>query len=373
MKSWKEYGQVQTIAVSPSLVVLDGHQRLNVLLAAHGKDYSVDARQSSRELSEDEQRRLVVYLHAGTVGSWDWDSLSNWSAPDLMEWGMDSEALQGWKRDVAALGNLLESEKPTADAEPQVDRAAELLEKWQVKPGDLWRIGEHRLLCGDSTKRDDVERVMGGEKAVCMWTDPPYGVEYVGKTKDALTIDNDGADGLDDLLNSAFANIDSVLEDGAPIYVAHPPGVLQMTFDKCFVNVGWHFHETLVWVKDSMVLGHSDYHYKHEPLIYGWKGKNRFWYAGRDQVSVFEIPRPKRSEEHPTMKPPELISACLQNSTAINDIAVEPFAGSGTTIVACQNLNRRCRAIEISPAYCSVILERMNTAFPELEIERITS
>ena len=128
LASWKEYGQVQTIAVSPSLVVLDGHQRLSVLQAAYGDGYQVDARQASRELTEDEQKRLVVLLHAGTVGSWDWDSLSSWSAPDLMEWGMDSEALQGWKRDVTALGNLLESEKPTADAEPQIDRAAELLE-----------------------------------------------------------------------------------------------------------------------------------------------------------------------------------------------------------------------------------------------------
>ena len=110
LASWKEFGQVQTIAISPSLVVLDGHQRLNVLLAAHGADYQVDARQASRELSEDEQKRLVVTLHAGAVGSWDWDSLSSWSAPDLMEWGMDSEALQGWKRDVSALLNMLGSE-----------------------------------------------------------------------------------------------------------------------------------------------------------------------------------------------------------------------------------------------------------------------
>jgi len=306
-------------------------------------------------------------------GDWDWEVIANqWSADDLQGWGMDSATLKEWKHDVSALDNFIESEKKEpVDAEPQTDRAAELNEKWQVKTGDLWQIGEHRLLCGDSTKEQDINKLMGGDKAVCMWTDPPYGVEYVGKTKDALTIENDGAENLPELLSSAFLVADSILEEGAPIYVAHPPGALQMVFDKCFVDVGWRFHETLVWVKDSMVMGHSDYHYKHEPIIYGWKGKNRFWYSGRDQVSVFEIARPKRSSEHPTMKPPELVEACLYNSTTTGDITFEPFAGSGTTMVACHNIKRRCYANELSPNYCAVILERMSTAFPELEIKRL--
>jgi len=134
--------------------------------------------------------------------------------------------------------------------------------------------------------------------------------------------------------------------------------VLELEFGQAFVVVGWRLHETLVWVKDSMVLGHSDYHYKHEPILYGWKGKNRSWYAGRDQVSVFEVPRPKRSAEHPTMKPTELVQAQLQNSTKREDIVYDPFLGSGTTLIACDNLNRRCRAVEISPGYVAVALQR---------------
>jgi len=371
VECFNEFGQIETLAVDPENRLVDGHQRLDTWLAKYG-DIEVDCRKASRLLTEKERQKIAVMLRSGAVGRYNWDVVSSWSADDLQGWGMDSATLKEWKHDVSALDNFIESEKKEpVDAEPQIDRAAELNEKWQVKTGDLWQIGEHRLLCGDSTKEQDINKLMGGDKAVCMWTDPPYGVEYVGKTKDALTIENDGAENLPELLSSAFLVADSILEEGAPIYVAHPAGALQMVFDKCFVDVGWRFHETLVWVKDSMVMGHSDYHYKHEPIIYGWKGKNRFWYSGRDQVSVFEIARPKRSSEHPTMKPPELVEACLYNSTTTGDITFEPFAGSGTTMVACHNIKRRCYANELSPNYCAVILERMSTAFPELEIKRL--
>ena len=191
-----------------------------------------------------------------------------------------------------------------------------------------------------------------------MWSDPPYGVLYTGKTKDALTIENDDAAGLPGLLSAAFGTADEVLAEGAPIYIAHPPGALSVVFGQCFLGVGWHLHETLVWVKNSMVLGHSDYHYKHEPILYGWKGANRRWYAGRDQVSVFEVDRPSRSEEHPTMKPVDLIIAHLQNSTRRGDLVLEPFAGSGSTIIACESLSRCARAVEIEPRYAAVCLKR---------------
>ena len=224
-------------------------------------------------------------------------------------------------------------------------------------------------MCGDSTDEADVNCLMNGEVAACMWTDPPYGVSYVGKTKDALTIENDGAAGLPDLLYAAFKNADQVLMGGAPFYIAHPPGAQQLVFLQTVVDVGWVIHEQLVWVKDSMVLGHSDYHYKHEPVLYGWTpGEGRpgrgahdgtHWYGDNSQVSVFEIPRPKRSEEHPTMKPPELVEAMLKNSTRRADLVYEPFSGSGTTIVACERLGRRCRAIELDPAYVAVTLQRL--------------
>jgi len=175
--SFEDFGQVQTVAIGPDGDVLDGHQRLSALLNAHGPDYTIEARQASRALTEKERKRLVVMLHTGATGSWDWDALSGWDAKDLLGWGMDADALKEWKSDVSALSALIDSEeKPPVDAEPQIDQAAELNKKWGVIAGDLWMIGEHRLLCGDSTKREDVDRVMQGEKADLCLTDPPYGL-----------------------------------------------------------------------------------------------------------------------------------------------------------------------------------------------------
>ena len=157
-----------------------------------------------------------------------------------------------------------------------------------------------------------------------------------------------------------MAAVDTILVPGAPIYVAHPAGRLSVEFGKAFLQQGWFFHETLVWVKDSMVLGRSDYHYKHEPLIYGWKsGAKRPWYAGRDKTSVFEIARPKRSELHPTMKPPALVETHIGNSSRKGDLGVEPFGGSGTTICAAQLMERRCYAVELDPRFVAVALERL--------------
>lgn len=359
LKSFERFGQVQPVSIGPDNSVYDGHQRLSALMTIHGAEYEIDARQSEIALSDDERRALVISLHAGATGEWDWDKLSSWQPAEMMDAGFDADLLKEWKRDVSALDNFLKSEKPEpADVEPEIDRAEELRQKWGVELGQMWKLGDHRLICGDCTDAAVVERVMGGEKAVCVWTDPPYGVSYTGKTKDALKIENDGAEDLPKLLSNCFSTTDMYIEDGTPIYIAHPAGALQMVFNKCFIDIGWKFHETLVWVKDVMFMGHSDYHYKHEPIMYGWKGKNRKWYSGRDQVSVFNINRPKRNTEHPTMKPPELVQVMLQNSTIQDDIVYEPFSGSGTTIIACENLSRKCRAVEISPAYVAVALER---------------
>lgn len=235
----------------------------------------------------------------------------------------------------------------------------------RCQPGDLWQLGAHRLLCGDSTKREDVARLMDGARADMMWTDPPYGVDYVGKTKRSLTIQNDGADGLDGLLRHAFAAADEALVEGAAIYIAHPPGARSVTFANAFVERGWRLHETLVWIKDTMVLGHSDYHYRHEPILYGYtachgrRGRGgEGWYGDNSQTSIFEVPRPKRSEEHPTMKPVALVAAMVANSSPDDGSVYEPFCGSGSTLIAADRLSRRCYAIELDPRYCDVILRR---------------
>jgi len=323
-----------------------------------GKRYAY--RQVRWDARQCEQANIVANK-AG--GGWDFDTLANnFELDDLLDWGFEPKELDL---------DLWAKDEPPEDPGAQIDKAEELREKWGVESGQLWQLGAHRLICGDCTDRAVVERVMGGERADCMWTDPPYGVDYVGKTKDALTIENDGADSLPGLLFAAFSTASGVIDDGAPFYIAAPPGRQSHDFSTAILSIPeWRWHETLVWVKDSMVLGHSDYHYRHEIVYYGWKGQNRNWYAGRDQTTVFEIPRPKRSAEHPTMKPPELVEAHLKNSTLKGDNVYEPFAGSGTTLIACERLGRKCRAVEISAGYCAVAIERWVTmtggGIPEL-------
>ncbi len=255
-----------------------------------------------------------------------------------------------------AIGRLVEADAPDPPRAPTARR------------GDLWILGAHRLLCGDATDRKDALRLMDGGLAAAMWTDPPFGVSYAGKTKDALTIENDDAAGLPALLRGAFAQAARVLEPGAPFYVAHPAGPLAAEFERAVREAGWRHHQTLVWVKDALVLGHSDYHFRHEPILYGWtKGPGRSgrgdhdgsrWYGDDAQSSVLEVARPRRSDEHPTTKPVELVARCLLNSTKEGDVVYEPFAGSGTTLLACGQLGRVCRALEIDPTYCDVIVAR---------------
>lgn len=332
--------------------IIGGHQRINVLRKVGAA--TVTAWVPSRELTEKEVEELNIRLNKNT-GEWDFDILANeFEFDDLLSWGFDENELIGFGADAENAEDL----NSGADAEPEMDKADELLEQWGVKSGQLWQLGKHCLIVGDCTDTNTVRRLMGSEQAQMMWTDPPYGVNYVGKTKDALRVQNDDKEGLDALLAGAFSCADAVLMDGAPFYIAHPAGALCLKFGQAVLAAGWLFHETLIWVKDSMVLGHSDYHYKHEPIIYGWKGKNRKWYSDRKQTTVLEFDRPSRSELHPTIKPVELIEDGIQNSSRPNDIIYDPFAGSGSTLIACENLNRACRAIEIYPPYAAVIIQR---------------
>jgi len=238
--------------------------------------------------------------------------------------------------------------------------------KPKTRPGDLWVIGAHRLLCGDATERAHLERLMAGESARVLWTDPPYGVSYEGKTPRSLRIENDGAGNLRAFLHRAFAAIDAVLAPGAAIYVCHPAGPLQASFLRAFTAQGWHLRQSLVWVKDCMVLGRADYQWRHEPILYGFsagggrRGRgSKAWFGGNSQTSVFEIPRPKASREHPTMKPVELVRRHLANSSRDADPVLDPFAGSGSTLVAAELLGRRGFGMELDPAYCDVALARL--------------
>ena len=244
--------------------------------------------------------------------------------------------------------------------------------------GDVWRLGPHRVTCGDSTDPDAVERVLDGRLADCMWTDPPYGVNYVGKTADALTIQNDGAADLPVLLHGFLAAATGALNPGSPAYVAHPAGPLQLQFGQAIIDAGWSLRQQLVWVKDTFALGRSDYHYSHEPiwLAYTPGGEGRrgrggdSWFGDNAQRTTLEYPKPKRSELHPTMKPVALVEHMIRNSTPPQGVVYEPFGGSGSTLLAAHSCGRVARVIELDPRYVDVICRRWQQAtrtFPVLE------
>ena len=284
----------------------------------------------------------------------------------LVELRATAAGLDGTGYDGDALDDLLKELGQGLHREPE--DVPKVPAKPKTKVGDLLELGAHRLLCGDATREADVRRLMGDAKAECLWTDPPYGVDYVGKTKDAKTMRNDDAGGLPALLDAAFANATAVLQPSARFYIATPAAAQGIEFRNAVVRAGWKFHQTLVWVKDAMVLGHSDYHLKHEEILYGWlpgsgrpgrgEHKGTRWYGDHSQVSVFEVARPKSSETHPTMKPVELIEAQLRNSTKPGDAVLDLFAGSGSTLIAADGMKRVAYLMELDPGYCDVIVER---------------
>jgi site-specific DNA-methyltransferase (adenine-specific) len=293
-------------------------------------------------------------------GEWDTDLLPEFLA-ELATDGVELE-LTGFAPEF--LDDLL---RPLAQAARDPDEAPELPAEPKSRQGELYELGPHRLMCGDATKTEDLTLLMGGEQADCIWTDPPYGVSYVGGTKKALTIRGDAGD-ASALVRTSFENALAVVVDGAPFYCAGPAGPRMPAYAQSLVDAGWRLHQELVWVKDVFVLGHSDYHYQHEPIFYGYApGRGRpgrgnhegtHWHGDHSQSSVLNFDRPKRSEEHPTMKPEALVSYCLGNSTLVGGLVLDLFAGSGTTLIAADQLKRRAFLMEIDPRYCDVIRQR---------------
>lgn len=265
----------------------------------------------------------------------------------------------------ALLGDLAPDGPKVGLTDP--DEAPDPSDEPWVKPGDLFQLGAHRLMCGDATNPDDLAQLMGGERADVIWTDPPYGVAYVGKTRDALTIRNDVGD-ASGLVRSAFAAALDAVVEGAPFYCAGPAGPRMVAFMSALTEAGWRLHQELVWVKDVFVLGHSDYHYRHEPIFYGYApGPGRpgrgdhpgsHWFGDHRQASTLEVPRPTRSETHPTMKPEALVAMCLANSTPPNGRVLDMFTGSGTTIIAAERLGYAAFGMELDPRYVQVAITR---------------
>jgi len=324
------------------LRLIDGHLRRD---AAPDSEWPVLV----LDVTEDEARKLLATVDPiSAMAATDGDALARL----LADVKIDDEALGKMLKDVQAAVpkpdvQVVEAGTPELPVEPVTQR------------GDLWTLGDHRLLCGDSTNADDVARVMGGEKADLCLTDPPYGVSYVGKTEDAMTIENDdmSEDELSALVVSAFDHAVTHCRPGAYWYATVPPGPLHLIFATDWKRRGI-LRQIMVWVKDSMVLGHSEYHYQHEPILFGWMPGPRHKNADRTRTTVWECERPKASREHPTMKPIALWARAIQDGSLAGEHVYDPFLGSGTTLIAAEQLGRKCYGIEISPAYCDVIVAR---------------
>jgi site-specific DNA-methyltransferase (adenine-specific) len=357
VKSIQEFPQMlelRPIVVDENNIVLGGNMRLKACKEAGLKEVFIV---KAENLTEQQKDEFIVKDNVG-FGEWDWDMLAN-------EW--DTELLNDWGLDLPIDLSVTELE-----AEEDDYSVPEGGIETDIVLGDLFEIGEHRLLCGDSTQTDTFEKLMQGELADMVVTDPPYNVAYEGKTKDALTIENDsmGNDDFYKFLYDFYTALTTAVKKGGAIYVWHASSEV-INFGKAMVDAGWLLKQQLIWVKNTMVMGRQDYQWKHEPCLYGWlKGDSHKWYSDRKQTTVIEWDKPSRNGEHPTMKPIGLFSYQIENSSKVGDIVIDAFGGSGTTMVACEQIKRKARVIEYDPKYCQVILERMIKLDPTLKVKK---
>jgi site-specific DNA-methyltransferase (adenine-specific) len=336
------------------MVILGGNMRWKACKEAGLKEIPVTI---ASGLTPEQEREFIIKDNV-SGGDWDWEMLA-------MEW--DADKLEEWGLDLPELIDPTELEAEEDDFEVP-DGGIET----DIVLGDLFEIGEHRLLCGDSTQTDTFEKLMNGEFADMVITDPPYNVAYEGKTKDALTIENDsmGNEDFYKFLYDFYTALSTAVKKGGAIYVWHASSEV-VNFGKAMVDAGWLLKQQLIWVKNSMVMGRQDYQWKHEPCLYGWlEGGSHKWYSDRKQTTVIEWDKPQRNGEHPTMKPIGLFSYQIGNSSKKGDIVIDAFGGSGTTMVACEQMNRKARLVEFDPKYCQVIIDRMRKFDPSIKIKR---
>ena len=335
------------------------------------------------KLTDAEAREFIIKDNVG-FGEWNYDALANeWDEAELKDWGLDV-----WQTDAEGLDEEAELEEQEDNySDDDIDNAPT-----RCKAGDLWLLGEHRLLCGDSTKSEDVDRLMGGELADLLLTDPPYNVAYEGATKDKLTIANDNMDDASFLafLSDVFLNAVNAIRPGAAFYIWHADSK-GWEFRSALKGAGLTLRETIIWVKNAIVLGRQDYQWRHEPCLYGWKdGTAHYFINDRTQSTVFEDAgvdykklkkdellqlvkqmtdvstpntiiyedKPTRNDIHPTMKPVKLMGRLIKNSSKQEQLVLDLFGGSGSTLIACEQLNRRCFSMEFDPKYCDAILDR---------------
>lgn len=328
--------------------LVGGHQRLKVL-----KDMGIeDVDVVIVDMGEEKEKALNVALNK-ISGDWDKDKLML-LITDLQGEDFDV-SLTGF--DPEELDDLFKDDLKDDVKDDNFDVDKELKKPTMTKPGDLWQLGEHRLLCGDSTKEESYELLMAGKQANLVITDPPYNVNYQGSAG-KIKNDNMKDDAFYQFLLAAFNNMEKNMASDASIYVFHSD-TEGLNFRKAFSDAGFYLSGTCIWVKQSLVLGRSPYQWRHEPILFGWKKKGKHcWYAGRKESTIWEFDKPKKNKDHPTMKPIPLLAYPIMNSSMTNSIVLDPFGGSGSTLIACEQTKRICRTIELDEKFCDVIVKR---------------
>jgi DNA modification methylase len=348
-RSMTEFGYVEPIIWNEETGnIVGGHQRYKILL----EEGHTEVECVVVKLPADKEKALNVALNKVT-GDWEVKALAE-LLNDLNEQDFDL-TLTGF--DAAEIEDLFSQvhDKDVTDDDFDVDAALE--EEPISKPGDIWLLGRHRLMCGDSTKAETYEKLMDGKNANLILTDPPYGVAYEG-SQGTIKNDNLQDEEFYKFLLSAFKNMESIMANDASIYVFHAD-TKGLIFRRAFVDAGFYLSGVCQWVKQSLVLGRSPYQWKNEPCLFGWKkgGKHK-WYAGRSETTIWEFDKPSKNKLHSTMKPVPLMAYPIKNSTAVNAIVVDPFSGSASTLIACEQIDRICFAAELEERFVDVGVKR---------------
>jgi DNA modification methylase len=348
--------QIRPIVVDENLMVLGGNMRFKACIEAGLKEVPIV---QASDLTDKQKQEFIVKDNS-SYGEWDWVKLIDQVPSELLsDAGIEVPQFQ--------LNKLID---PTDDdfEVPEIKKV-----ETNIKVGDLYQIGDHRLYCGDATKSESYEILMDGLSASLVVTDPPYNVNYEGATSDKLKIMNDKMDDSSFylFLFDFYSACASYVLPGSSWYVWHAD-TEGANFRMAFKNSGLLLKQCLVWVKNQFVMGRQDYHWKHEPCIYGWSpGAPHRWFSDRKQSTVLEFSKPFRNEDHPTMKPVPLIAYQIQNSSLEGELVLDPFAGSGTTLISCEQTKRKSRVMELDPKYCQVIIDRAKSWNPDIIIKKL--
>ena len=348
-RSIEQFGYVEPVIWNQTTGrVVGGHQRLKVLMdmGMTEVDCVVVA------MDEEKEKALNIALNK-ISGDWDKDKLALLIA-DLQ--GADFDvSLTGFEP--AEIDALFKDTLKDGVKDDDFDVGAELAQPTMTKPGDVWTLGRHRLICGDSTKAETYDLLMGGTKANLVITDPPYNVNYEGSAG-KIKNDNMADEAFYNFLLDAYTQMHSAMADDASIYVFHAD-TEGLNFRRAFADAGFYLSGCCIWKKQSLVLGRSPYQWQHEPCLYGWKknGKHQ-WYTGRKETTIWEFDKPKKNGDHPTMKPIPLLAYPIMDSSMSNSVVLDPFGGSGSTLIACEQTDRICYTVELDEKFCDVIVKR---------------